>query len=128
MQLAKRWLKPYAMANSRIEVEIPDIDSTKSYEKLFFGDDDEIEDDMMKYSPALVADTTAIPRMETVATSMKTLSVELDQRDMVIRKANNELFKQHEYIRCQDALDDSLTMDDDDDSEYSFSGSSDDSN
>ncbi|CAK4289711.1 unnamed protein product, partial [Aphanomyces euteiches] len=60
-------------ANSRNEVEIPDIDSTKSYEDLLFGDDDEIEDDMMQYSPALVADTTATPRMENVAASMKTL-------------------------------------------------------
>ncbi|CAK4071942.1 unnamed protein product [Aphanomyces euteiches] len=42
-----------------------------------------------------------------------------------IRKANNELFKLHEYIRSQDALDDSLTVADEDESEVSFSGSSD---
>ncbi|KAG9408315.1 hypothetical protein AC1031_021557 [Aphanomyces cochlioides] len=45
-----------------------------------------------------------------------------------IRKANNELLKLHEYIKRQDALDDSLTVADEDDSEISFSGSSDDSN
>ncbi|KAH9117670.1 hypothetical protein AeMF1_008758, partial [Aphanomyces euteiches] len=67
------------MADSRREIELPDDESTKSIEDILFNDDDEVEEDMMQFSPALVADTTATPRMETVAASMKSLSVELDQ-------------------------------------------------
>ncbi|KAH9144041.1 hypothetical protein AeRB84_012004 [Aphanomyces euteiches] len=66
------------MADSRREIELPDDESTKSIEDILF--DDEVEEDMMQFSPALVADTTATPRMETVAASMKSLSVELDQK------------------------------------------------
>ncbi|CAK4304834.1 unnamed protein product, partial [Aphanomyces euteiches] len=65
------------MADSRREIELPDDESTKSIEDILF--DDEVEEDMMQFSPALVADTTATPTMETVAASMKSLSVELDQ-------------------------------------------------
>ncbi|KAF0728275.1 hypothetical protein Ae201684P_007960 [Aphanomyces euteiches] len=68
------------MADSRKEIELPDDESTKSIEDILFNDDDELEDDMMQFFPALVADTTATPRMETVAASMKSLSVELDQK------------------------------------------------
>ncbi|CAK4965811.1 unnamed protein product, partial [Aphanomyces euteiches] len=67
------------MADSRRKIELPDDESTKLIEDILFNDDDEVEEDMMQFSPALVADTTATPTMETVAASMKSLSVELDQ-------------------------------------------------
>ncbi|KAH9181323.1 hypothetical protein AeNC1_016701, partial [Aphanomyces euteiches] len=67
------------MADSRREIEVPDEESTKSIEDILFNDNDVVEEDMMQFSPALVADTTATPRMETVAAYMKSLSVELVQ-------------------------------------------------
>ncbi|CAK4113979.1 unnamed protein product, partial [Aphanomyces euteiches] len=55
------------------------------------------------------------------------LSLTASEIHVCIRKANSELLKLHKYIRRQDALDDCLTLADDDDSEISFSASSDDS-
>ncbi|CAK4433274.1 unnamed protein product, partial [Aphanomyces euteiches] len=63
----------------RAEVAIPGADESTSIEEILFNDDDEMGDDIMQFSPALSVDTTTTPRMENVAASMKTLSVELDK-------------------------------------------------
>ncbi|KAH9105840.1 hypothetical protein AeMF1_018444 [Aphanomyces euteiches] len=63
------------------EVVIPDADEGTSIEEILFNDDDEMGDNIMQFSPALSVDTTTTPRMENVAASMKTLSVELDKEN-----------------------------------------------
>ncbi|CAK4724804.1 unnamed protein product, partial [Aphanomyces euteiches] len=63
----------------RAEVAIPDADESTSIEQILLNDDDEMSDNIMQFSPALSVDTTTTPRMENVAASMKTLSVELDK-------------------------------------------------
>ncbi|KAH9098445.1 hypothetical protein Ae201684P_017657 [Aphanomyces euteiches] len=67
----------------RAEVAIPDADEGTSIEEILFNDDDEMGDDIMQFSPALSVDTTTTPRMENVAASMKTLSVELDKEQQL---------------------------------------------
>ncbi|ETV78017.1 hypothetical protein H257_08234 [Aphanomyces astaci] len=57
---------------SRQEFDLPDM----SMDDMFSCPDDS---DMLSYSPALAVDTTSTPRVETMAASMRDLSVKMDQ-------------------------------------------------